>query len=434
MMKKYYVFYLLIAALILCGCGTTKGTPTTKGTVLFADTDDDIPTKGTVLFADTDKDNSAKRTVPFVDEDNSAKRTVPFVKVPFVRDSWAELLGNLEPVVEERDLSELENLYEKECASKDEITLIFTGDIGQSEGMPITSKLDAEGGDISKCLTNGLTDVLINADILTVNNEFTYSTRGTPVEGKAYTFRANPSRVHILTDIGADVASLANNHAFDYTEDALYDTMNTLKDAGICYIGAGKDIEEASLPAYFLANDKLIAICAATQVERSNNQTQYATEDRCGVNKCLDDTLFCEEIKKASEIADYVIVYVHWGTEGSAYFESDQIELAEDFVKAGADAIIGAHPHNLQGISYINDIPVCYSLGNFWFNSMERDTGLIRLIIKDDEIKMQFIPCYANNCTTKLVTDESEKSRIINYMESISYGVTIDEEGFVSKE
>ena len=239
--------------------------------------------------------------------------------------------------------------------------------------------------------------------------------------------------MHILNDMGADLVSLANNHVYDYGEDAFYDTMDTISEAGLPYIGAGEDIDEAAAPVYFYANDKVIAVCAASQIERSSNQTQYATEDRCGINKCLDDTRFCEEIAEADENADYVIVYVHWGTEGTAYYEEDQVQLARDFVRAGADAIIGAHPHVLQGISYVEDVPVCYSLGNFWFNSYSRETGLIELDIDDDCIGMKFIPCYTGDCKTYLVTDADEKARIINYMEDISDGVELNKNGRVKK-
>ncbi len=332
----------------------------------------------------------------------------------------------------ERDLESLPNLHEMDCASDDEVTMLFTGDIGQAEGTPITNYFDSVGEDLSQCISNDTLDVMRSADILTVNNEFTYSTRGTAIPDKNYTFRANPSRAHILTDMGADLVGVANNHIFDYQEDAFFDTLDTIKDLGLPYVGAGKDIDEATTPVYFKANDKIIAVCAATQVERSTTETQWATEDRCGVVKCLDDTIFCEEIKEANENADYVIVFVHWGLEGSEYYAEDQVALAEDFVDAGADAIIGGHPHVLQGISYIDDVPVIYSLGNFWFNTYARDTGMAKLIINDEGIKMQFIPCGTGDCRTWL-PEGDDKARIINYMQSISSGVKLDEDGYVSK-
>ena len=333
-----------------------------------------------------------------------------------------------------KDYSILPNLYEKECASSDVITLDFTGDIGMSEGTPISRYYDPVNQKLSKCISKDLIKELRSADITTINNEFTYSKRGTPVPGKPYTFRAKPSRVKILKDLGVDVASLANNHVFDYQEKALIDTMKTLKKAKIPYVGAGKNIKEATTPVYFRANDKIIAICAATQVERSTNHTQEATKNKPGVIKTLNSKKFCKEIKKAKKNADVVIVFVHWGLEGSKDYQSDQVALAKDFVKAGADAIIGGHTHGLQGISYIGDVPIIYSLGNFWFNTHSRDTGVAKLYIdNDNNIKMQFIPCKTGNCKTKLVTNKSEKKRIIKYMQSLSKDVKIDSKGFVTK-
>lgn len=334
----------------------------------------------------------------------------------------------------ERDYSKLPNLYEKECADPDVITLDFTGDIGMSERTPITRYYDSVKHKLNKCISQNLIDELRSADITTVNNEFTYSKRGKPVPNKPYTFRTKPSRVKILQDLGVDLAGLANNHVFDYQEKALYDTMKTLKKADIPYVGAGKNLKEASTPAYFLANGKIIAICAATQVERSTNHTQEATKNKPGVMKTLNSKRFCKEIKKAKKNADVVIVFVHWGLEGSIKYQSDQVALAKDFVDAGADAIIGGHTHGLQGISYIDDVPVIYSLGNFWFNTHKRDTGIAKLYIdKDNKITMQFIPCKTANCKTKLVTKKSEKKRILKYMRKLSKGVSIDSKGFVSK-
>ena len=330
-----------------------------------------------------------------------------------------------EPV---RDLDSLSNLYEKECASDERVVMLFTGDIGQAEGTPISNRLDAVGGDTSQCLTNGLIDKLNSADILVVNNEFTYSTRGESQPGKTYTFRADPSRVHILNDMGADLVSLANNHVFDYGEEAFFDTMDTISEAGLPYIGAGADIDEAAAPVYFYANDKVIAVCAASQIERSSNQTQYATEERCGINKCLDDTRFCEEIAEADENADYVVVYVHWGIELAEYPEEYERELAKEYIAAGADLVIGSHPHVLQGIEYIDGVPVVYSMGNFIFHDSISRTMALEATFSSDGVSLRCIPAAASGSQTYVVDDGSE---ILSYLESISYDVSIEEDGTV---
>ena len=326
----------------------------------------------------------------------------------------------------------LTNTYWKECTSTDKTVLDFTGDVNFAEGWYTTNYLDEQKDGLKSCISAELLAELKAADILLVNNEFTYSTRGEPLAGKAYTFRADPSRVALLQEMGTDIANLANNHVYDYGEDALLDTMTTLSDAGIPYVGAGKNLEEAMQPVYFIANGRKIAIVAATQIERSTNYTKEATEDTPGVLKTLNPDKFVQEIKKAKAQSDYVIVYVHWGTEGQTSFGADQVVLAEAFVEAGADAIIGGHPHYMQGISYVAGVPVFYSMGNFWFSTGTMNTGLAQVEIdRDGILSVRYLPCIQSGLTTTLITDYDTKQNMIAYMTDISKDVAIDPDGYV---
>ena len=155
----------------------------------------------------------------------------------------------------------------------------------------------------------------------------------------------------MLETFGTDIVSLANNHVYDYGEAALIDTIDTLEEAGIPYVGAGKDLKDAMRPVYFVANGKKIAIVSATQIERSLNYTKEATETTPGVLKTLNPDKFLKVIEEARDNSDYVIAFVHWGTEGNNYFGSDQVALAKQFVEAGVDVIIGGHTLSLIHIS-----------------------------------------------------------------------------------
>ena len=197
--------------------------------------------------------------------------------------------------------------------------------------------------------------------------------------------------MEVLQQLGADIVSLANNHVYDYGEEALLDTMDTLEQAQIPYVGAGRNLEEAEKIVYFIANGRKIAIVAATQIERSYSYTKEATKDSPGVLKTLKPDKFTEVIREAKSNSDIVIVYPHWGTEGNHSYGADQKELAEAFVSAGADVIIGGHTHCLQGVAYIEDVPVLYSLGNFWFNNKTLVTGLAQgRIQKAGSIRLRF--------------------------------------------
>lgn len=327
----------------------------------------------------------------------------------------------------------LENVYYKDCANEDEIVLDFTGDINLAEGWSTTEFMDSKANGIYDCLSTDLILELQGADILMMNNEYTYSNRGYPIPGKAYTFRASPTRVEVLQQLDVDIVSLANNHVYDYGEDALLDTLETLERAEIPYVGAGRNLNEAKKIVYFVANGRKIAIVSATQIERSYNYTREATEDTPGVLKTLNPDKFVEVIREAKKNSDCVIAFPHWGTEGTNVYGSDQKALAEAYVKAGADVIIGGHTHCLQGITYLEDTPIIYSLGNFWFNGTTLETGVAQVRIqKDGAVKFRFLPCMQSGTSTRLLTAGAEREKVMDFMRSLSKEVEIDEEGYVT--
>ena len=234
--------------------------------------------------------------------------------------------------------------------------------------------------------------------------------------------------------MGVDVVSLANNHSYDFGEVGLLDSLDTLREAGMPYVGAGRNLEEASRPVYFIAGDIKIAIVSATQIERLENpDTKGATESSPGVFRCLNPQRLCEMVSQAKQNSDFVVVFIHWGTENVTQPDWAQLDQAPKLAEAGADLIIGAHPHCLQGIQYYGEVPVVYSLGNFWFNSKTLDTGIIQADISREGIQnLRFIPAIQSDCRTDLARD-GEKERILSYLQSISYGVTIDSKGNISR-
>ncbi|MFY9286632.1 MAG: CapA family protein [Tissierellaceae bacterium] len=315
-----------------------------------------------------------------------------------------------------------------------DFVLSFAGDINFDENWATMKYYNTAENGIYDCISPELIELMKEADIMCLNNEFTYSTGGTPLKGKAYTFRAHPSRVEILKEMGVDIVSLANNHAYDYGPQSLIDTMATLKEAGISYVGAGHNIDEAMEPAYFEVDGKTIAYVAASRAEK-NKMTPQATMDSPGILRCYDTELFVETIKEAKINADYVIAYVHWGTEYSYELEEVQLSTGREYLDAGADIIIGAHPHILQGIEYYNGKPIVYSLGNYWFNNKDIDTILLNIHFYGDDteesIELEIIPAIQSNTRTQIVTEESEKERIFSLLEDISINIEIDERGIV---
>ncbi len=317
-----------------------------------------------------------------------------------------------------------------------DFTICFAGDINLDEAWCTTQYLNQQENGISDCISEDLITHMKQADIMCLNNEFTYSMGGAPLEGKAYTFRANPERVSILQEMGVDIVKLANNHVYDYGREALLDTFDTLENAGIAYMGAGRNLEEAMEPVYMELDGKKIAFVAASRAEKYK-MTPQATEDAPGILRCYDTALFLETIAEARENADFVLAYVHWGTEYSYELEEVQLATGKEYLDAGADIVIGAHSHCLQGMEYYDGKPIIYSLGNYWFNEKTLDTMLLELhFFGDDtggEVEVKVIPAIQSEYCTKKVNEPEEQERIYSFLEDISVNVQISEEGIVSE-
>ena len=318
-----------------------------------------------------------------------------------------------------------------------DITICFSGDVSLADSAVTTKQLEAANGVLSDCISQELLDVMLAADVMCINNEFTFSTNGEPMEGKAYTFRAHPERVAVLQQMGVDLAMLANNHVYDYGEISLLDTLDTLETAGIASFGAGRNLSEAMEPYYVEIDGITIAFVAASRAEKYK-VTPQATEDSAGILRCYDTKLFLEVIREADANADVVLACVHWGTEYSTVLEEVQLETGKLYLDAGADAIIGSHSHCLQGMEFYNGKPIVYSLGNFWFNVKTLDTMLLQLRItgerEEPKIEVSVIPALQKDSKTTILMAQEDKENLYEYLERISINITIDENGVVTQD
>lgn len=317
-----------------------------------------------------------------------------------------------------------------------DFTICFAGDISLDESAVTTAQLDASENGIYDCISPELIEIMQQADIMCLNNEFTFSTNGSPTEGKAYTFRANPERVEVLEEMGVDVVSLANNHVYDYGKQSLLDTIATLDEANIQSFGAGENLKEAMEPVYYEIDGKIIAIVGASRAEKVR-LTPQATETEPGILRCYDTELFLEVIREADANADFVIANVHWGTEYSYDLEEVQLTTGKEYLDAGADVIVGGHSHCLQGMEYYDGKPIIYSMGNYWFNDKTLDSMLIQLHFYGNDnggkVEVSVVPAIQSNAKTKIVTEQEEKERIFSFLEDISINVEIDESGVVTE-
>ena len=340
---------------------------------------------------------------------------------------WDTSLGYLE----DEDTAAAHSVYLRD--DNDALAdLAFAGDICLTEDGYVIDHYDALGGDIGLCLSEEVLDRLNEADISMINHEYPVSTRGAALEGKYYTFRASPEREIILKQMGIDIVSLANNHIYDYGADAFYDTLDILGQVEIPYVGAGADREEASRPVYFVTGGIKIGFVSANRSEKYIF-TPEAGESTPGVVRMYDTAMMNNIIREAREQCDYLIAYVHWGTENSKYYETYQTAIAQEFFDSGADAVIGSHPHVLQGIGYVDGKPVVYSLGDFWFNGKTKYTAVVNLEVSiDGLVELSVFPCIQEGYETHYISEESDRKDFYDYLRELSPEAVINENGIVT--
>ncbi len=226
-------------------------------------------------------------------------------------------------------------------------------------------------------------DWLADADLTMGNLESPLSTAGTAIPGKGICFRSNPANVKALSQSGFDLMTVANNHAVDYDSPALLETIAVLEKENIAVIGGGENIERATKPAILDSNGVKIACLGYTEMadiywDPSYPRRMRATESIPGVAP-LEKERVIADIAAVKDQVDLVAVTLHWGVEYQEQPEAYQREMAKAFIDAGADVIIGHHPHCIQGVETYQDGIIFYSLGNFVFDqdwSLQTRQGL----------------------------------------------------------
>ncbi|EHI60792.1 MAG: CapA family protein [Hungatella hathewayi] len=310
------------------------------------------------------------------------------------------------------------------------VTLLFAGDVLLSDH--VLNAYDKAGG-IQGVLDEGIRKQIRGADIFMVNQEFPFSSRGAAVADKQYTFRLPPSRVNLLKEMGIDVVTLANNHILDFGTDPLIDSGTTLDVAGIDYVGAGENLERAKKLLLRRVNGTTIGYLGASRVYM--DASWAATAGRPGVFSTYDPRDLVAEIEAAREVCDYLVVYVHWGIERDTKPQEYQRTLAMNYIDAGADLVVGSHPHVLQGVEYYNGKPILYSLGNFVFGSSIPSTALLKVELSEERhggSTISLIPCTSSAGYTSLVTEEDKVKQFYQRMEELSFGVSVGDNGVVT--
>ena len=266
-------------------------------------------------------------------------------------------------------------------------TIAMVGDIFLQKALPRTAELAA------------VSEVLCSVDVAFGNLEAPVSERGAPVD-KWINMRMPPALLSDVIDMGFDIVTLANNHMWDFGELAFVDTLRHLDDHALRHVGAGSNLDEAWAAEIVSLGDLKVALLGATstlgpgsaaaegrpgvapiQVSESYHLDPPASLEQPGSAPYVFTRAWREDLERAIAAirdaraqADFVVLALHWGVppfwrprfqDGLADY---QIEVGHTLIEAGADVIVGHHPHSLQEVEIHCGKPIFYSLGNFVFH------------------------------------------------------------------
>jgi poly-gamma-glutamate synthesis protein (capsule biosynthesis protein) len=271
--------------------------------------------------------------------------------------------------------------------TRHQVTLALVGDIGL-------------GREVNFQILKGMnpflytTPLLSKADLAVGNLEGPLI-KNCPISRSGFRFCGNPDSAKILASAGLDLMDLANNHIKDYQETGIEQTKQALKSSDIDYF----DDQKLAIKTI---GSSLLGFLGFNDVSRPINQQ-----------------FMVEKIQQAKERTDFLIISFHWGEEYQAKPNNRQKELARWAIEAGADLVVGHHPHVLQPLEYYQNKPILYSLGNFVFDQMwsrPTRTGTIALVtIADQKVeKIEFVPTFMQTCCQPKPLPEPEKSKIVS--------------------
>ena len=253
-------------------------------------------------------------------------------------------------------------------------------------------------------------DGLFEQDDLTVINLECAPSDGGVAEEKEFVFRCPTDALGPLVPAGIEVANLGNNHSGDYGKEALVDGRSRLLDAGVAPVGAGADAAEAGAPALFEISGWTIAVVGFGGV--FPNPAWSATDERAGMRDGDDIPSMVAAVEAAAEVADFVVVTIHWGAELDTQPRPDDVERARAMIDAGADVIFGHHAHRLQPLHMVGDAAVFWGLGNFvWprYSKSGSTTAVGRAVIHPDgRVEACLIPAFIENSGQPVLTGEPE--------------------------
>lgn len=288
---------------------------------------------------------------------------------------------------------------------------------------------------------------LAEADLGIVNLECVVATSGAECvdkgERSSYYFRARPEMVDTLLRGGVDIVATANNHSGDYGPEALVEQGKWLDAAGIGHAGSGRTREEAFRPVFRRAGGLDIAFFALDATQKS-----FAADEETPGTAWLDPkrpqdwaAIMAPRIAEAREKADVVLVAIHWGANNLHQPDADEIAGGHALIDAGADAVLGASAHLLQGIEIYKDRPILHDAGDLLFDALTRpdkDSGVFTLEVDHRGVtRVRFLPLEVGFCRTLPLGPEAGEGALRKFAKKCAalgtkLDITSDGEGYLT--
>jgi poly-gamma-glutamate capsule biosynthesis protein CapA/YwtB (metallophosphatase superfamily) len=268
------------------------------------------------------------------------------------------------------------------------VTIVAGGDVVGVRS--ISTILANQGGD---AVFRGIKGVLKKADLALVNLETPLTRGGDAQTWKDVVFKGDPRLAPAMAKAGIDVVTMANNHAGDMGDSGLLDSIRYVRKAGVKVCGAGRDLADARAPRFFTVDGVRVAFLGFTDVLPVGYP---ATSSSPGTSPGRSDVGAVKEaVRDAAKEADYVVVTWHWNFELTTAPSSLESSEGKAMIDAGADLVIGHHPHVLQGVQAYHGGLIAWSTGNLVFDRMTgtlNQTMLVRAQVSRHRIKVDLVP------------------------------------------
>lgn len=260
-------------------------------------------------------------------------------------------------------------------SSEEHLSIAFAGDVLLDRG--VRQQINKRGVEY---LFTSVAPIFHASDAAVINLECPVTSVCSPLKEK-YIFRAEPTWLEALKKSGVTHTAMANNHTIDQGRSGLIETYKHLTAIGITPLGYGETQTKSSQPIFIEKRNIKVALFNSVLLPLEN---WVYLEDSPGI--CQQPISALRKAIRAFKQKHpdyYVVVILHWGQEYQTSPSTSQRRDAHQLIKAGADAIIGHHPHVIQPEEYIDGKPVFYSLGNFVFDQRKPETSRSRIVVLD---------------------------------------------------